>query len=52
MTTYSTIISKKEQWLLSKLREVTHAEVVVFIQNGIIVRIEKVRESEKPPPDS
>ena len=52
MTTSSMLITKREQWLLSRLKELSHAEVVVFVQNGIIVRIEKVTGSEKPPLDS
>ena len=53
LTATATIVTKREQWLLSRIRAVEgHAEVVVLVRAGVVVRIEKVTGSELPPADS
>ena len=43
----SSIISKQEGALLKALREIEYGQVVVFLEAGQPVRIEKIKESIK-----
>ena len=40
-------ISEKEKKLIEQLRKIKYGEVVVFLQDGQPIRIEKVKESIK-----
>ncbi|KKL94050.1 hypothetical protein LCGC14_1868550 [marine sediment metagenome] len=41
------IISEKEKSLLKKLRQISYGQVTIFMQDGIPLRIEVIRESVK-----
>ena len=43
----SMLVSNKEQKLLELLREVSYGQVVIYLEEGELVRVEKIKESIK-----
>jgi len=43
----SVILNDKEYALIKLLREIKYGQVIIYLENGVPVRIEKIKESMK-----